>query len=136
MWRHVLQEPAIPLSEATFVAVDLPGYGGSDSLKKYDTEVLEVLTQFIVGMRDLYLQIGHDGQTQPCFVVGHDWGAVLAMRLASEAPTLADRFILTNGPHVSTSTAKWEAIDKSIGRIDVCQPASDLALGEQDIQGV
>ncbi len=103
MWRYLLQEPAVPTQEATIVCVDLPGYGGSDSLDKYDTQVLEALAEFVVAMRDAYLQTESSGQpTSSTYIVGHDWGCVLAFRLASEAPTLADRFILTNGPHVSS----------------------------------
>lgn len=99
-WRHLLQEPVLPSSDATLVAVDLPGYGGSSSLPKSDTHVLETLAEFIVAMREKY---GTDGDSLGnTFVVAHDWGCVLAMRLAAEAPSLADRFVLFNGPLVST----------------------------------
>ena len=122
MWRHILQEPAIPSIAATYVAVDLPGYGGSDSFDKYDTEVLESLTEFIVGMRETYLKTLANGQpTSGTYVVGHDWGCVLAMRLASEAPTLADRFILTNGPHVSTFSGRRAKLTMLPGRLVPCQ---------------
>jgi pimeloyl-ACP methyl ester carboxylesterase len=105
MWRHLLQEPAIPRDDATLVCVDLPGYGGSDSLKQYDTEVLEALTEFVVAMRDKYLPEDSDDNTT--FIVGHDWGCVLGFRFAAEAPSLADRFILTNAPHVSVRAARF-----------------------------
>jgi pimeloyl-ACP methyl ester carboxylesterase len=95
-----MQEPEMPIEECTFVCVDLPGYGGSDSFEKYDTQVLEALTEFIVAMREKYILEDHTDSTTT-FIVGHDWGCVLAFRLAAEAPCLADRFILTNGPHVS-----------------------------------
>jgi len=101
MWRHLFQEKDIPLQHATIVAVDLPGYGGSDSFPKYDTEVLEALSEFVVAMRDKYIPIDQS-ETLNTIIVGHDWGCVLGFRLASEAPALADRFILTNAPHVST----------------------------------
>ncbi len=100
MWRHLLQEPAIPLQHATVVCVDLPGYGGSDSFKRYDTDVLEALTEFVVAMRDKYIPPDESDSTNT-FIVGHDWGCVLAYRLAAEAPSLADQFILSNAPHVS-----------------------------------
>lgn len=102
MWRYLLQEPAIPIQEATIVCVDLPGYGGSDSFDKYDTQVLEALTEFVIAMRDTYLTTTvNDPAEANTFIVGHDWGCVLSFRLASEASVLADRFILMNGPHVS-----------------------------------
>ena len=98
-----MQEPAMPVQDATLVCVDLPGYGGSDSLKKYDTEVLEALTEFVVAMRDQYIP-PDESETARTFIVGHDWGCVLGFRLAAEAACLADQFILTNAPHVSLSS--------------------------------
>jgi pimeloyl-ACP methyl ester carboxylesterase len=85
------------------IALDLPGYGGSDSMSRYGaTEVLEALTEFIVTIREQYGVDGID-RDQPArkvVIVAHDWGAVLGFRLAAEAPQLADRFVLMNGPLV------------------------------------
>ncbi|ETN40628.1 uncharacterized protein HMPREF1541_04905 [Cyphellophora europaea CBS 101466] len=118
LWKGLLQEPAVPLTEATWVAVDLPGYGGSDSFDKYDVAVLEALAEFIVAMRDTFLTIDGDGVPQAStYIVAHDWGAVLSFRLASEAPSLADRFILTNGPHVALSFANRDRIAHSSEKI-------------------
>lgn len=51
------------------VAVDLPGFGGSDSLARYGpAEVLEAITEFILQMRDKHLT--GDGKV---IVVSHDW---------------------------------------------------------------
>jgi pimeloyl-ACP methyl ester carboxylesterase len=81
----------------TLIAVDLPGYGGSDSLPSYGPfEVLEAITEFVIGVRKLFLQ-----QDRKCVVVSHDWGALISARLASEASELADRFIITSGLIVS-----------------------------------
>ncbi len=96
----MLKESAIPEKDVTLVCVDLPGYGGSDSFPKYDIEVLEALTEFVVAMRDKYIP-PEVSDSVGSFIVGHDWGCVLGFRLAAEAPCLADRFILTNAPHVS-----------------------------------
>lgn len=84
------------------VAVDLPGYGGSGTMDEYTaTNVLESLAEFIIAIRAQY---GIDTETETnqrrVVIVGHDWGCVLAMRLAADAPQLGDRFILTNGPLV------------------------------------
>lgn len=88
------------------IAVDLPGYGGSDSLERHGaTEVLESLTEFIVAIREKY-GVDNEAMEKPArrvIVVAHDWGAVLSFRLAAEAPQLADRFIITNGPLVRSS---------------------------------
>lgn len=77
----------------TLIAIDLPGYGGSDSLPNYGPyEVLEAMTEFIIGARKLFLQ-----PDRRCVVVSHDWGALVCARLASDAPELANRFIITSG---------------------------------------
>ncbi|EED20086.1 alpha/beta hydrolase, putative [Talaromyces stipitatus ATCC 10500] len=103
VWRYVMG--SIWLRETSnLVAVDLPGYGGSDLLKRYSaTEVHEKMTEFIISLRELY---GIDnpertGAQQRVIIVAHDWGCVISMRLAADAPQLADRFVLTNGPLIS-----------------------------------
>lgn len=81
----------------TLIAVDLPGYGGSDSLPNYGPyEVLEAMSEFIIGMRRQFLQ-----EDRKCVVVSHDWGALICARLASEACELADHWIVTSGIIVS-----------------------------------
>lgn len=95
LWRKLLTSPA--LSSYILIAVDLPGYGGSDSLEQYDPDhVLETMTWFILGMRQLYLSEG-----AKLIMVTHDWGTLVGSRLASEAKELADRWILTAGVIVS-----------------------------------
>ncbi|KAJ4304732.1 hypothetical protein N0V90_000259 [Kalmusia sp. IMI 367209] len=90
LWNRIIQ--ASSLDSHILVAVDLPGYGGSEGLKNYGAnEVLESITEFLLGMRENYLKEG-----AKFVVVSHDWGAVIAARLASEAPQLADRFIITS----------------------------------------
>ena len=114
MWRHAVESASSLQEKATLVAVDLPGYGGSDGCRKYNAEeVLEALTEFIIGMREIYVDreyadapnAPYERNQQPhghqqVYIVGHDWGCVLGFRLAAEAPGLADRFILANGPLV------------------------------------
>lgn len=108
MWRHLFQEKAIPLQDATLVAVDLPGFGGSDSFPKHDTQVLDALSEFVVAMRERFIPV-EQADSIDTFIVGHDWGCILGFRLAAEAPALADRFILTNAPHVS-----WPSLTRPV----------------------
>lgn len=118
MWKSLLSEPAIPLREATYVCVDLPGYGGSDSLGVHDTAVLEALTEFVVAMRDTFLTTdGNGSASKNTYIVAHDWGGVLSFRLAAEAPTLADRFIIMNAPLVELTLANGERIKQSSEKI-------------------
>jgi len=92
LWRHVLQSSEL-LRNYTLIAVDLPGYGGSDSLPTYGPyDMLEALTEFFIGMRKLYLH-----QDKQLVAVTHDWGAVIGARLASEAKEVADHWIITSG---------------------------------------
>ncbi|OOF97118.1 hypothetical protein ASPCADRAFT_3735 [Aspergillus carbonarius ITEM 5010] len=86
IWRHILR---------------------SDSFENYSaTNVLESLTEFVIAIRAKY---GVDTEAGPrqkkLTIVAHDWGCVISMRLAAEAPQLADRFILTNGPLPRHSTS-------------------------------
>jgi pimeloyl-ACP methyl ester carboxylesterase len=50
------------------------------------------MTEFILGMREKYLK-----EDAKLVIVSHDWGAIIAARLASEANQLADRFIISSG---------------------------------------
>ena len=104
IWNSFLRNSDLKDS-AVLVAVDLPGYGGSDSLDVYDANnVLETLTEFTIKMRDRFLLAEEQGNTRgPVIFVAHDWGATVGFRLASEAPSLADRWILSNSFHVSFS---------------------------------
>ncbi|KAJ5960278.1 uncharacterized protein N7479_007428 [Penicillium vulpinum] len=99
IWRRIIGNPA--LQEAvSLVAIDLPGYGGTESLEEYNaTNVLEKLTELIITLRTQYgVDSGNESNRKRTIIVAHDWGCVLSMRLAAEAPSLAHRFILSNGP--------------------------------------
>ncbi|EDU39509.1 MhpC hydrolase or acyltransferase alpha beta hydrolase superfamily [Pyrenophora tritici-repentis] len=102
IWRHLLQSTSF--QDTTLVAIDLPGYGGSDSLPAYGpNEMLGALTELIIDVREKYLQEG-----KKAVIATHDWGAVIGARLASEAHVLADHWIITGGviPSLQASNAK------------------------------
>ncbi|KAH7082269.1 Alpha/Beta hydrolase protein [Paraphoma chrysanthemicola] len=102
LWRHILQSPEL-LRKHTLIAVDLPGYGGSDSLPAYGAnEMLETMTDFVLGMRKQFLY-----EESKLVVVTHDWGAIVGARLAAEASVLADRWIITSAiiPSLTASNA-------------------------------
>ncbi|EDN02354.1 conserved hypothetical protein [Histoplasma mississippiense (nom. inval.)] len=118
IWRHILPSSLL-WEHSTVVAVDLPGYGGTDSLATYSaTEVMEHLAEFLIAIRRKYGIDSDDDyeevraadekrQAGKVIYVGHDWGAVLGFRLASDAPQLADRFILTNGPLIPMPMVRY-----------------------------
>lgn len=92
------------MNSARIVCLDLPNFGGSDTFEKPDTSVLEAVSEFIVAMREEHEDAASNtNKNFSTVVVAHDWGCVIGFRLAAEAPQLADRFILSNGPHVSLS---------------------------------
>ncbi|CAI6333841.1 unnamed protein product [Periconia digitata] len=89
LWHHLLTQDA--LKDHVLIAVDLPGYGGSDSLSAYNAnQILEAMTEFILAMRAQYLK----ADEAKFVIVSHDWGGLIAARLASEANQLADRFVI------------------------------------------
>jgi len=54
-------------------------------------------------MRESYIAEEGSKDHKRVLLVAHDWGSTIAFRLASEAPQLADRFIIVNSFHVSPS---------------------------------
>lgn len=118
MWRHILKEPSIPSNSARIVCLDLPNFGGSDTFNNPDTAVLEAIAEFVIAMRGEHEQAASESNTDfSTVIVGHDWGCVIAYRLAAEAPQLADRFVLSNGPHVSVKCLFCDGSDTSSGRL-------------------
>ena len=122
MWRHLLDAQANPnLHQAILICVDLPGYGGSDGFRaSHPDDVLDAVADFVIAMREQFL----DGQDEALsyderktYIIGHDWGCVVAMRLAAEAACLADRYILLNGPHPELAIANKNRIVDSSAKI-------------------
>lgn len=115
LWKDFLSQKQNLDRDTVYVALDLPGYGGSDSLAEYNAyNVLEAVTGFVLGMREKY---GVDGSGEEGGAVGgaadergqvvlvsHDWGGAVAGRLASEAPQLADHFVIVSIVLVSGRT--------------------------------
>lgn len=101
LWAPYLKNPRLA-TNATLIAVDLPGFGGSDSLEEYGADqVMEVMTEFVLKMREQYLP-KNGAKT---IIVAHDWGAMVGFRLAAEAPQLADRFVMANCIHPPLAVA-------------------------------
>lgn len=85
--------------EAQLVALDLPGCGGSDSLASYEPDqMLNTIASAIVLLKQQYLK-GTPGSY--CLLVGHDWGGVIAYRIAAETEQLVDRVVTINAPYMA-----------------------------------
>lgn len=91
-WRHQIRA----LSEAGFraIAPDLRGYNESDRPPDVSSYTMPTL---IDDVADLIQQVS-DG---PAFLVGHDWGGVIAWLVAAMCPELVRRLAILNAPHPS-----------------------------------
>ncbi|KAL1618657.1 hypothetical protein SLS54_007093 [Diplodia seriata] len=119
LWKDYLSQKRNVDRDTVYVALDLPGFGGSDGLPEYNAyNVLEAVTSFVLGMREKY---GVDGSGEEGGAVGgaldergqvvlvsHDWGGAVAGRLASEAPQLSDHFVIMSVvlPRLSIANAQ------------------------------
>jgi epoxide hydrolase 4 len=84
----------VPLTDAGFrvITPDLPGYGEADRPRGVGAYSLDRLTADIA---DLIRRDAPGGAT----VVGHDWGGVIAWRVAAQHPELCRRLCVLNAPH-------------------------------------
>ena len=88
-WRHQL--PALADAGFRAVAPDLRGYNESDRPGGVSNYRVSRLVEDVAG---LIRSLGG----QAC-VVGHDWGGVLAWRLAAMHPGLVRKLAILNAPH-------------------------------------
>jgi epoxide hydrolase 4 len=104
-WRH--QMPALAAAGFQAIAPDLRGYNLSDrplGVRNYRANCL--VEDIAALIREL-----PQGKAQ---VVGHDWGGVVAWRLAAKHPELVNRLVVLNAPHpaaylrvVKRNTIQW-----------------------------
>jgi len=88
-WRHQL--PALT-HHFQVVAPDLRGYGQTEKPRNVSDYRTSQLTADIVG---LIHALGHES----AHIVGHDWGGVVAWKLALEYPEVINRLVVLNAPH-------------------------------------
>jgi pimeloyl-ACP methyl ester carboxylesterase len=91
-WRH--QIPALAAAGYRVVAPDQRGYATSDKPKGPRAYHLDELAGDITGLID------HYGR-EKAFVVGHDWGAVVAWWLGTNHPERVQKLVCMNVPHPS-----------------------------------
>lgn len=97
IFRHYLQSELAAC--ARLVALDLPGFGGSDSLPRYGpNQVLSTVARAIGLLKERYLPEKRNGEQ--CVLVGHDWGGIVAWRTAMETTGLIDSVVIINAPLV------------------------------------
>ena len=89
-WRHQL--PSLAAAGYRVWAPDQRGYNLSDKPRRVTAYRLEVLAADVLGLIDAA------GQAQ-AYLVGHDWGGVIAWWLALHAPHRLQRMVVINAPH-------------------------------------
>ena len=89
-WRR--QIPALAAAGFRVLAPDQRGYNLSDKPRDLDDYQLDVLAADALGLIDA-------AGRERAFVVGHDWGAMVAWWLALVAPERLSRLAILNVPH-------------------------------------
>jgi len=89
-WRK--QIPALMEAGFHVVAPDQRGYNLSDKPRGIDAYRVGVLAGDAFGLMDAF---GHERAS----VVGHDWGAAVAWRMALQRPERVERLGIINVPH-------------------------------------
>jgi pimeloyl-ACP methyl ester carboxylesterase len=89
-WRHQISQFA---SKGYRVWVpDQRGYNQSDKPEDVSAYRLDLLAADIVGLIDA-------AGRRKTFLVGHDWGAAVAWRIAEHHPERLERMVVLNAPH-------------------------------------
>jgi epoxide hydrolase 4 len=89
-WRH--QIPALAAAGFRVWAPDGRGYAGSDAPPGIEAYAIPRLVADVVGLIDA---AGRDR----AHVVGHDWGGVVAWKVAEGHPERLGRLVVLNAPH-------------------------------------
>jgi pimeloyl-ACP methyl ester carboxylesterase len=105
LWRH--QVPALAAAGLQVIVPDLRGYGASDQPSEVEEYRLPLLAGDVLGVLDLLgIERAH--------IVGHDWGAALAWRLASLSPDRVDHLVtLSVGFPTAFADAGFQQREKS-----------------------
>jgi epoxide hydrolase 4 len=89
-WRQ--QIPALAAAGYRVMAPDLRGYNLSDKPRRIESYRVSMLVQDVV-------ELIRQAKQGSAIVVGHDWGGVIAWRLAMDHPELVARLAILNSPH-------------------------------------
>ncbi|KAK0920161.1 hypothetical protein LTR91_001022 [Friedmanniomyces endolithicus] len=95
IYKRFLESTTLKATGAQLVALDLPGCGGSDDLRKYGPdEMLNAVGEAIALLKARYL-IGGDRRSE-CMLASHDWGGFISYRIAAETVGLVNRVVAIN----------------------------------------
>jgi pimeloyl-ACP methyl ester carboxylesterase len=91
-WGWHRQIPALAAAGFRVVAPDMRGYNLSGKPKGAASYRASILVQDVVSL------VHHLGEER-AHVAGHDWGGVVAWRVALRHPERVDRLVIANAPH-------------------------------------
>jgi pimeloyl-ACP methyl ester carboxylesterase len=91
-WRQ--QMPFLAQKGFCVWAPDQRGYNQSDKPKSLESYRIDVLARDVAGLIDA-------AGRERAVVVGHDWGAAIAWRVAQDFPERVEKLVIMNGPHPS-----------------------------------
>ncbi len=104
LWRH--EVPALAAAGFQVVVPDLRGYGRSGKPEAIEAYSLPVVAGDVLAiLADLNIARAH--------LVGHDWGAALAWRLAVLAPGSVDHLVVLSVRHPATFRRTLQQREKS-----------------------
>lgn len=75
------------------IAPDMRGYNTSEKPPGVGVYHIDLLTADVAGLLRLF------GGEEGGFLVGHDWGGIVAWHTASRYPELVQKLLILNAPH-------------------------------------
>ena len=89
-WRYQIT----PLAEAGYhvVVPDMRGYNSSDAPKDVSLYILDTLVADVMALADQY-------EAGPFYLVGHDWGGIVAWGVGAKHSNRLKRLIIMDAPH-------------------------------------
>jgi len=100
IYQNILRSSKLQSTGVQLVAIDLPGCGGSEDFERYGAgEILNGVAEAIALLKSQYLA----DDAAECILVGHDWGGIIAYRIAAETSGLVNRVVSINTAYVGIS---------------------------------
>ncbi len=94
-WRKQLAEFG---RDFIAVAPDMRGYNLSSKPAAVEEYTVRKLVGDVRGLVD-HLSTAHRVKDRKCFLVGHDWGGLVAWAVAIQCPEIVEKLVIINAPH-------------------------------------